>query len=226
MKEKLFALLVAKFAGVRKDGLTHLARALSLQAANDEEAEALIDKLTKDQVDTFIKEFRADVDKEVTEGNKTFEANLKKKYELVEKKSEDPAPDDSKSKGGSSDDIQSLIKNAISEAVKPFQEKLSALEMSAVAKSRQQQLEEKLSNCKDDVFKTKVLKDFSRMKFDSDEEFIEYLSETESDVTTVNQKLSDLDLGLQGQPIVSITQKSGKEASEAEINAVMEKLPI
>lgn len=226
MKEKLLALLIAKFAGVRKDGLTQLARALSLQVANDEEAEALIDKLTKDQVDTFIKEFRADVDKEVTEGNKTFEANLKKKYELVEKKSEDPAPEDSKSKGGSSDDIQSLIKNAISEAVKPFQEKLSALEMSAVAKSRQQQLEEKLSNCKDDVFKTKVLKDFSRMKFDSDEEFIEYLSETESDVTTVNQKLSDLDLGLQGQPIVSITQKSGKEASEAEINAVMEKLPI
>lgn len=226
MKEKLFALLVAKFAGVRKDGLTQLARALSLQAANDEEAEALVSKLTKDQVDTFIKEFRADVDKEVTEGNKTFEANLKKKYELVEKKGEDPAPEDSKSKGGSNDDIQSLIKNAISEAVKPFQEKLSALEMSAVAKSRQQQLEEKLSNCKDDVFKTKVLKDFSRMKFDSDEEFIEYLSETESDVTTVNQKLSDLDLGLQGQPIVSITQKSGKEASEAEINAVMEKLPI
>jgi hypothetical protein len=78
MKEKLLALLTAKFAGVRKDGLTQLAHALSLQAANDEEAEALIGKLTKDQVDTYIKEFRADVDKEVIEGNKTFETNLKK----------------------------------------------------------------------------------------------------------------------------------------------------
>lgn len=222
MKEKLFALLVAKFAGVRKDGLTQLARALSLQAANDEEAEVLVSKLTKDQVDTFIKEFRADVDKEVTEGNKTFEANLKKKYELVEKKGEDPAPDDSKSKGGSSDDIQSLIKNAISEAVKPFQEKLSALEMSAVAKSRQQQLEEKLSNCKDDVFKTKVLKDFSRMKFDSDEEFIEYLSETESDVTTVNQNLANAGLVEQGQPIFGTPGKSEEDTFVQAMKAINE----
>ena len=157
MKEKLLALLIAKFAGVRKDGLTQLARALSLQAANDEEAEALIGKLTKEQVDTYIKEFRADVDKEVTEGNKTFETNLKKKYDLVEKKNETdptdpPAPETDKN------DVQAVIKAAILEAVKPLQDKLAGLEQGNLAKSRLQQLNEKIADCKDEVFKTKVLK--------------------------------------------------------------------
>lgn len=225
MKEKLLALLIAKFAGVRKDGLTQLARALSLQAANDEEAEALIGKLTKEQVDTYIKEFRADVDKEVTEGNKTFETNLKKKYDLVEKKNETdptdpPAPETDKN------DVQAVIKAAILEAVKPLQDKLAGLEQGNLAKSRLQQLNEKIADCKDEVFKTKVLKDFSRMKFETEEEFNEYLTETETDVTTVNQNLSDLGLGAQGRPIIPTNPKTGKEASEAELNAVMEKLPI
>ena len=78
MKEKILALLQAKFAGVRKDGLNHLARSLALQATNEEEASALIEKLTKEQVETFVKEYRAEVDKRFLEGNKTFETNLKK----------------------------------------------------------------------------------------------------------------------------------------------------
>lgn len=86
MKEKILALLVAKFTGVRKDGLTQMARLYALQAATDDEAKALVDKLTKEQVDDFIREFRGDVDKEVSEGNKTFETNLKKKFDFVEKK--------------------------------------------------------------------------------------------------------------------------------------------
>lgn len=223
MKEKLFALLVAKFAGTRKDGLTQLARALSLQVATDEEAQALVDKLTNDQVDGFIKELRADVDKEVTESNKTFEGNLRKKYELVEKK-EDPAPDvDPTPKG---DDIQAVIKTAIAEAVKPFQEKLTALEQGNVAKSRLQQLNDKLSTCKDEAFKAKALKDFARMRFDSDNEFTEYLTDTETDVTTINQNISDMGLGATGRPIAPTPSKTGKEASDAEIEAVMDKIPI
>lgn len=221
MKEKLFALLIAKFAGVRKDGLTQLARALSLQAANDEEAEALIGKLTKDQVDTYIKEFRADVDKEVTEGNKTFEANLKKKYELVEKNNESdpkdpPAPEPDKN------DVQAVIKAAILEAVKPLQDKLAGLEQGNIAKSRLQQLNAKIADCKDEVFKTKVVKDFSRMKFETDEEFTEYLTETETDVTTVNQNLANASLVGQGQPIFGTAGKSDEDAFVQSMKAINE----
>ena len=38
MKERILALLIAKFSGVRKDGLTALARSLALQCATEDEA--------------------------------------------------------------------------------------------------------------------------------------------------------------------------------------------
>ena len=50
MFKTILALLIAAFGnvtGVRKDGLTNLARGLSLQATNDEEAKAIVDKLTE-----------------------------------------------------------------------------------------------------------------------------------------------------------------------------------
>ena len=83
MKDKIIALLVAKFAGVRKDGLARLAGALALNATTEEEAGALVEKLTKEQVDDYIKDYRKDVDKEVSESNQTYEGTLRKKYDLV-----------------------------------------------------------------------------------------------------------------------------------------------
>ncbi|KAF5072881.1 hypothetical protein DSECCO2_197690 [anaerobic digester metagenome] len=220
MKEKLFALLVAKFAGVRKDGLTQLARALSLQAANDEEAEVLVSKLTKDQVDTFIKEFRADVDKEVSEGNKTYADNLKKKYDFVEKKAEpgkteEPTPENPTN-------IQDIIKAAVSEAVKPLQEKLTGFEQGQVAKTRLQKLTEKLSGCKDEAFKARILKDFPRLKLDTEDEFTEYLTEIETDINTVNQNLANAGLVEQGQPIFGTPGKSEEDTFVQAMKAINE----
>ena len=110
MKEKILALLIAAFSGVRKDGLNQLARTIALQATTEDEAKTLVEKLTKAQVDEFVKEFRADVDKEVSDGNKTYEANLKKKFDLVEKKA--PGSDDGGSGGGDPNDIAAIIKAA------------------------------------------------------------------------------------------------------------------
>ena len=42
MKKEIFALLTAKFSGVRKDGLKHLTHVLTLQATTEEEAAALV----------------------------------------------------------------------------------------------------------------------------------------------------------------------------------------
>lgn len=83
MKKEIFALLTAKFSGVRKDGLEHLARVLTLQATTKEEAAALIEKLTETQVCDFVKEYRSDVDRETTSARKTIEENLKKKYGII-----------------------------------------------------------------------------------------------------------------------------------------------
>ena len=58
MKKTILALLVAKFQGVRKDGLSVMAGILALQAATEEEAKTLVDKLTDAQVNEFIKDYR------------------------------------------------------------------------------------------------------------------------------------------------------------------------
>ena len=84
----ILALLAAKFPGVRKDGLNMLARLMALQTETEDEAKAAVERLTRDGVDAFVRDFRSDVDKEVSDGTRTFEENLRRKFDLVEKQSE------------------------------------------------------------------------------------------------------------------------------------------
>lgn len=218
MKEKLLALLINGFAGVRKDGLAHLAGALALNVTTEEEAQALVGKLTKDQVDTFIKDFRAGVDKEVTESNSTFKANLEKKYDFVEKGNPDP---NKKTDPANPEDIDAKLEAMLEAKLAPVQKELEGYRSGRVAETRLQRLTDKLSTCKNEAFKTKALKDFSYMRFESDEHFDEYLSETESNVTSFNQSITDADLSKQGYPFMGNKDVSGEDAfinSMKEIN--------
>lgn len=223
MKEKILALLTAKFSGVRKDGLTALARSLALQCTTDEEANGLVEKITDAQVNDFVKEYRADVDKQVSDGNKAFETNLKKKFDLVEKKKEgepgtDPKPGESK------DDVAALVKAAVAEAVKPLQDKLSNYDAETLSKARLQALNDKLNGCKDENFKAQALKDFARMKFDTDEEFNEYLADKEKDIATANQNVSDKNLNdAGGSPFFA--QKTDEGVSKGVSEFIAEQKP-
>lgn len=212
MKEKILALLIAQFSGVRKDGLTQLARTLAVQVTTEDEAKALCEKLTKAQVDDFVKDYRADVDKEVSDGNKTFESNLKKKFDLVEKKNTEPGGDDN-NKGG---DMATLIAQAVASAMKPLQDKLESYEKGDIAKTRLQSLTEKLNGCKDENFKAQALKDFARMNFNTDDEFNEYLTEKETAITAANQNMANAALGDQGKPFFSNKEESGISKQVAE----------
>lgn len=209
MKKTILALLVAKFQGVRKDALGVLAGVLALQATNEDEAKALVEKVTDAQVTEFAKDYRADVDKEVSDSNRTFEANLKKKFNFVAKQTEPGG------KGGKEDepdpnDISAVIKAAVAEAVKPFQEKLSGYEADNIAKSRLQALNEKLKGCKDENFKAQTLKDFARMNFKDDEDFNEYLTGKATDIETANQGVADAELNKgAGSPLFSQKEESG-----------------
>lgn len=220
MKEKVLTLLATKFSGARKDGLRHLASILALQVTTEDEAKTLVDKLTKEQVDEVIKDFRADVDREVSESNKTFEENLKKRFDLVEKGKEDP-----KKKDDGNDDIASIVANAVTEAVKPFKEQLEKLEREGIAKTRLQQLEQELASCKDETFKAQTLKDFSRMTFGSDDEFTEYLSEKKTDITSANQSISDRRMSSHGRPSVP-NRPNGNVATKEEVDDVVSRMAI
>lgn len=197
MKKTILALLVAKFQGARKDGLNVLAGILALQASTEDEAKALVEKITDAQVNEFIKDYRKDVDKEVSESNKTFETNLRKKYDFKEKEVE-PGNDPSKNPN----DIAEIVKAAVAAAVKPFEEKLSGYETKNIADSRLAKLNEKLNDCKDETFKTQTLKDFARMTFANDDDFTQYLNDKTADIATANQNVANAALGgASGKPL-------------------------
>ena len=197
MKKTILALLVAKFQGARKDGLNVLAGILALQASTEDEAKALVEKITDAQVNEFIKDYRKDVDKEVSESNKTFETNLRKKYDFKEKEVE-PGNDPSKNPN----DIAEIVKAAVAAAVKPFEEKLSGYETKNIADSRLAKLNEKLNECKDETFKAQTLKDFARMTFANDDDFTQYLNDKTADIATANQNMAKAALGgASGKPL-------------------------
>lgn len=207
MKEKILALLTAKFAGVRKDGLAQLALVLSLQGADETEATGLVDKLTPEKVNAFVKDWRSDVDKEVSDANRTYETNLKKKYDLVERK--DPKePGKEPKEPTDPNDIAAIVANAIKVAVEPLQKEISSFKGQKLTETRLQQIESKLTNVPES-FKAQKLKDFKRMNFESDEAFAEYLGEVETDITTLNQELADKGLSGQGKPIMGSPNKDG-----------------
>lgn len=211
--QQILALLQAKFAGVRKDGLAQLARMIALQVTSQEEAQALIDKLDVEKVTETVKDYRKDVDKEVSEANKTYEGNLKKKFKFVEL--DDHTPADDPTKKTNPDDLQAAIKAAVAEVVKPLNEEIAALRGSKISESRLQMLTEKLGSCKDETFKAKVLKDFNRMSFTDDNAFNEYLTETETDIAAFNQDLANKGLGEQGKPMFGQKNNDGVSSGVA-----------
>ena len=223
MKEKILALLTAKFAGVRKDGLARLAGALALNATTEEEAGALVDRLTADAVNEFITDYRKDVDTEVSTATKTHETTLKKKYNFVEKEGGQSGKKGKTKDDDDDDDDQSQAPawaKALIEQNKQLAEKVAAFEGSKTTETRLQQLEAKLTKTPE-AFKAKALKDFKRMQFDSDEAFNEYLGEVETDITALNQELADSKLAGGTKPIFG--SKGADGVSSAVSSYVAEK---
>jgi hypothetical protein len=213
MKEKILALLEAKFQGERKDGLNHLARVLSLQVTTEEEANVIVGKLSADQVSGFIADWRKDADAEIDKSNQTREANLRKKYDFVEKKPGNPKEPDVPPATGTLDAaaIQKIVAEAVGAATKPLLEEVNAWKGSAIHTERRELLEKELSDVPES-YKGKVLKDFDRMSFKDADVFNAYLDETKKDVSTFNQELADKGLSGHGKPLFGTVDKEGVSA--------------
>lgn len=223
MYEKILALLLAKFAGVRKDGLALLAKQLDMQVTTEAEAQALIDKIAVEKVTDFVKDYRAGVDKEVSTGVKTNETTLREKFSFVEKATPTPpasTPPDPSKEGFKPEDLASYLKTALEAAVKPLQDKIMSFESGKTNESRKGSLEAKLKDAPEN-FKAKILKDFTRMSFNTDEDFNTYLTETEQDLAALTQELADQGLGQQGRPSFAAQTKDGvSKATQDYIDSV------
>lgn len=188
MKQKLLELLNAKFLGkgTRKDVLAQLATAFSLQATTEEEAQALVDKLTDEQVTDFQKEYRSEIDSEISKATKT----------ALEKagKGSGGAPEPKPEEGEGNPeptDIATIIANAVAKATTPLMEKINAIESGKTTETRLSQINDILKDAKDETLKNTISKNFARMSFENDESFAEYLTEIQTDVTTSNQTITN-----------------------------------
>lgn len=214
MKDKILALLTARFSGVRKDGLARLATALSLQAETEDEIGPLVEKLTLEKVNEFITDYRKDVDKEVQEGNRTFETNLKKKFDFVEKKGSDPGKSKDP-KDPDETDIAAIVAAAVKSAVEPLQQKLESFEGSRTRETRLQQLKAKLKDLPDAFVKQKE-EDFQFMNFETDQSFAEYLQKVDTGILQLRQELANKGMAGHSKPLMGGPNKEGVSTAVAD----------
>lgn len=215
--EKILAILEKSYPGLRKDGLMQLARMLALQVSNEEELNSVIGKLTQESVEGFVKSYRSDVDKEVSESSKKIEARLKAKYDP--QTMQEPTNKDRQPGGGPKDDsasIKEIIAQAVAEQIKPLNEMLSGFEQEKVLAGRKAMLQDALSRCKNKSFSEQTLKDFGRMSFKDQEAFNEYLEEKKADIETANQEFANSQLGNGIQPLLSSKDQNGISSAVSE----------
>jgi hypothetical protein len=112
-------------------------------------------------------------------------------------------------------DVPSWAKQLI-DANEHLQKSLAALQGERITTTRQQTLNEKLKEAPE-PYRNKILKDFKRMQFNSDEDFNSYLEETEMDAKEAVQKLVDDGLGNFPKPNGSQSSSTSQTTAKSEI---------
>ena len=208
--EHLLELLKAKFSGVRQDVLAQLASSLMLVATTEDEQNAMVEKLDKAQVEAFGKEYRKTVDTEVSNGTKTFEKNLREKYNLVEKNKE-PKPEPTPTPQPEPEPTPQpqpqptpqpqpqpqpapKQKNGEEEKLKAMQQKINELEgvitgmkQEGITKSRSAKYNEIIGGCKDENLKSIYARQFSLLESLDDDAFNSQIETLKGEVEKSNQ---------------------------------------
>lgn len=212
--EHLLELLKAKFSGVRQDVLAQLASSLMLVATTEDEQNAMVEKLDKAQVEAFGKEYRKTVDTEVSNGTKTFERNLREKYNLVEKNKE-PKPEPTPTPQPEPEPTPQpqpqptpqpapqpqpqpqptpKQKNGEEEKLKAMQQKINELEgvitgmkQEGITKSRSAKYNEIIGGCKDENLKSIYARQFSLLESLDDDAFNSQIETLKGEVEKSNQ---------------------------------------
>lgn len=210
----ILALLEQNYPGVRKDGLKHLAASLALTVTTEEEAAQIVGKLTADNVNKFVTDWRKEADAEIDKANRTREANLRAKYDFVEKQQEPTPPQETPptpTPGGTfkMEDIQTLIVNSIKEATQGLQQEIQTLKGSAITAARREELMKVFNDQTPQPFRDAIMDGFEARSFESDEAFQQYLTKTKESVAQLTQELADKGLGSHERPILGKPNKDG-----------------
>lgn len=120
MKEKLLALLIAKFAGVSKATLERIAEKKAGSVTDESQLQSIADGIDFGQI------VQSEVDSKVTESNKKAIQNYETTHKLKDGKPVEQDPP--KGDPPKPDDIAAIVANAVKTAVEPLQQKIEGFE--------------------------------------------------------------------------------------------------
>lgn len=158
-------------------------------------------------VESLLKSFQSEADARVT---KALAESRKENKPKQEKEGEPAKKDDTPTNNEPPEYVKQLT-----DLVTALTQKVTAFESDKMTTTRRSQLEAKLAQSPESV-KNKVLKDFSRMNFNTDEDFDSYLTETEEDIKTLNQEVSNQSLANIPKPLMSVSNKDGVSTDTAQ----------
>lgn len=105
---------------------------------------------------------------------------------------------------------------------KTLLEKVEKLEAGKIATSRREKVLEKLKDA-DEKYRNRVLRDFDRMRIDSDEDFETVLSDIESDFSDFKQLQSDIGLG-NDSPFGAFGNLDKGKPSDSEVESIVDSI--
>lgn len=221
MLEKILAALKTKYSNIGFGDKAFQGVAAFLATTVTEEDK--IDEAVSG-VEALLKSFQGDVDKRVSDAVAKAKKEAVKEPPKEDEKDKTKDPEKVESK---KDDVPEWAKVLI-ESNKTLSEKLAKFEGENQSKTRKQLLNEKLEGVPD-IFKNATLRGFGKMKFDSDDEFNEYLNEVAIDAENARKELSESGISSiganasKGVKPGAITTKV-KEATDEEIDQIFGKL--
>lgn len=221
MKEKILKALKTKYAnmGFGANAFDGVAEYLSTTITEDDQIETGISG-----VENLLKVFQSEVDSRVNSAVERAKKEQQKNQGGQQQQQQQPNNQNQNQNSGAADGNQNddtpAWAKALIESNKNLSDKIAALEGEKITKTRHQALSEKLKNAPE-LFKNRMLKDFNRMKFESDEDFNTYITEVEEEVKEAVQQSAEDDLSGFAKPAQGKGGKNQKEASKEEVDAVV-----
>lgn len=200
---------LCKDCGISKSNLDAIINTIGARVADDCDDATEIDKVAN-EIHAVAKAMQSEASSRVED----FKKKNPVKKPTVKKPVDDDDDDDDDTQA-KPDDLTASITAAVEAAMKPLKDELAQYREKDVSKTRLDALNEKLSTCKDEQFKAQALKAFKRMKFESDDEFNEYLTETETDIETANQSVADNELRSNNAPMFNKKNADGVSSAVA-----------
>lgn len=194
LKEKATAVGASNLSNVRINGF---ADALDAIITSEDEIDGEVDKL--DQLVKLKELALLDDVKRNADNNKAGEDDEATKAAKAKKEADEKAAAEeaAKAAGKGGDEMPGWFKTHVegqNKIIEGLTNSLATIQHGSLIQTRRQQLETKLKDAPE-KFKARALRDFDRLKIDSDEDFTSYLADVEQDVAEEVQAASDAGLG-------------------------------